>query len=182
MFHRGSMGIAAALALIGMSACGGISAQSDTKTGSGSQGDTDSDAGTSGKSDAASGSSGNSTTGTTTVAQCSWPDSLNPPEDAGPWGWTVARYWLNCQDGPDHEGCLSNDPTTCPGPNAIPGATDSNCVDQCNANEYAVSSGGPPDMQPDGAVTFPPTPTLPASCRSLGGNPAGVSYSCCPCE
>jgi hypothetical protein len=178
MFHCHSWSLTAALALIGMSACGGISAQSDAKTGTGSQGDTDSDAGTSAKSDGGSGGDG---AGSTTVA-CTWPASVDPPDDAGPWGWQVARYLLTCEDGPDVETCLSNDPSTCPPPNAIPGATDTNCVDQCNANEYVVSAGGPPDVQEDGGVTFPPTPDLPASCRSIGGNPAGVAYSCCPCD
>jgi hypothetical protein len=122
------------------------------------------------------------TSGSATVAQCGWPASLSPPPDAGPWTWKVGRYFLSCNDGTAFEDCVSNDPSTCPGPNAIAGATLSNCTDQCGANEYVVAAGGPPQPSPDGGFTMPPTPDLPTSCRFLSANPAGVSYSCCTCQ
>ncbi|MGO8992391.1 MAG: hypothetical protein ACLQVI_03620 [Polyangiaceae bacterium] len=118
---------------------------------------------------------------TTSGAQCSWPASLDPPEDAGPWGWDVARYLLVCNLGSGDEECMSNDASTCPSTFGATG-TPLDCVNQCNANEYAVAAGGPPQQLPDGGFTLPVTPSLPAACRSVGAVPSGASYSCCPCE
>ncbi len=113
------------------------------------------------------------------LSACTWPASLDPP-DAG--GWTVGRTFLSCKDGTDFAGCLSDDLTTCPGSNPIPGGTYTDCVDQCEPDEYAVATGGPPILEPDGGVGFRPQPVLPAACRSVGFIPAGVLYSCCPCQ
>jgi hypothetical protein len=87
----------------------------------------------------------------------------------------VARYFLQCGPGNDITGlCLSDDPTACQGPNAIP-----HCTDQCEADEYAVSCGGPPVLDADGSVQ--PTPLPPSACRSMGGTPGGNVFYCCPC-
>jgi hypothetical protein len=126
-------------------------------------------------------STGNSTSASTLPA-CSWPASLDPPEDAGGWSWSVGRTYIACDDGNDFEDCISPDGVTCPGPNGIPGATLTNCKNLCKADEYAVSSGGPPAFLPDGGFTNPPEPNLPASCRFLSANPAGVAMYCCACE
>ena len=125
---------------------------------------------------------GTSGAGSADLAECSWPASLDPPADGGPWGWSVARTYLTCKDGSATALCLSNDPTTCPGPNAIPGATFTDCVNQCMPNEYAVEEGGPPQPLPDGGFASPAEPNLPPACRSLGFTPAGTSYLCCPCS
>jgi hypothetical protein len=113
------------------------------------------------------------------LSACAWPASLDPP-DAG--SWTVGRAFLSCKDGPDFAGCVSDDLTTCPRMNPIPGGTYTNCVDQCHSDEYAVATGGPPILEPDGGIGFPPQPVLPAACRSVDFTPGGVTYSCCPCQ
>ena len=154
----------AALAVIAMSGCSGKAAQSGT-------GSTDG-ADSQGAQDASTGADAGS---------CSWPAWLDPPDDAGGWVWHVAHYYLSCNLGSDFETCLSDDPTTCP---TVPGNPHvaTNCVDQCKPGEYAVGVGGPPLPLPDGGYSFPPQPTLPSTCRNVAFNPAGVMYSCCPCE
>ena len=74
---------------------------------------------------------------------CTWPAALDPT-DASPRGQCVAyRAFLSCKgSNGDGEGCLSNDPTQCPGPNPVVGVTFSDCQDECNADEYAVGCGG----------------------------------------
>ncbi len=128
----------------------------------------------------AAGCRSNANTGTAAPTECTWPASASPA-DAGPWGPIAARYLLRCKDGPDFEICLSDDPNTCPGPNAIQGGTISDCVDQCAETEYAINAGGPPEFL-DGGAVFPPAYTPPANCRSLFGSPSGVASWCCPCE
>jgi hypothetical protein len=153
-------------------ACGGEATESPS-LGNGSQNQTGPDAST----DAGGGEE------SVTVTQCSWPASLNPPEDAGPWSWVVAHYYLSCKDGALNVNCLSNTPTTCPSIVTAPvGGSATDCVDQCNADEYAVGAGGPPQQLPDGGFTFPPTPVLPTNCRTVGSTGAGSFYSCCPCQ
>jgi hypothetical protein len=122
-----------------------------------------------------------STTGSPVASSCAWPANLASQADAGSWAPSVGRYFLSCKDGAAFELCVSDDPTTCPGPNAIADGTLSDCVDKCNANEFVVAAGGPPQLQPDGGFLLPPSPDLPSGCRSVGNNPAGVTYSCCPC-
>ena len=62
--------------------------------------------------------------------------------------------------------------TQCPGPDAVPDETFSECEDQCDADEYAVECGG---------VGPAPSPPLPAGCRSLLSGPGGGITGCCPC-
>jgi len=121
------------------------------------------------------------TGGGDSTSQCSWPASLDPPADGGPWTWHVGHAYLICKDGPDTAACVSDDPTTCPGPNAVPGGTYTDCVNQCQSTEYAVSAGGPPQPLPDGGYANPPEPNL-AACRSAGVTPAGLGFYCCPCQ
>src|SRR5664280_2284915 len=118
---------------------------------------------------------GNSTSGQNTLSdagnseqsQCTWPakfDIPNPPEG----GCTAARALLNCE-GSNGGGmsCTTNDPTQCPGPNLTPGVIYSNCVDQCNPDEYALACGG---IGP-GPIADPPS-----TCRFAMVIPAGVMY------
>jgi hypothetical protein len=160
---------------LGLVACGGQSAHppGGASVGGTSSGDTSSGAG---DDDAATSASSSGAT----LPQCTWPADLDPP-DAGP-SWGIARLYLKCDDGSDTELCLSNDPTICPGSNAIPGATETNCVDQCAADEYAVEYGGPPLIEPDGGFGGYPMPNLPATCHGGGGFPSGAVIVCCPCE
>lgn len=112
------------------------------------------------------------------VRACRWPESLN---DAGPGirACAVGRAYVECSY-PSGAGCgcISNDPTTCPGCGPATGAT---CHSQCAANEYAVSCGGPPALLPDGGIGDP-YQDAPAACTVIAGTPAGNSYSCCPCQ
>jgi hypothetical protein len=111
---------------------------------------------------------GSSSAGAGGVAACTWPASLDDA-DAAPGACHARRAMVQCQlpDGVT-EGCLSDDPTQCPGaPDA--GGT---CTDQCAQDEYAVACG---------QVGPGPIGTPPAGCRSLGAIPAGIVYYCCPC-
>ena len=144
----------AAPTLIGMSACGGASAQT------GSHG---------------SGVSTGSTvdaTGAAALMACSWPAGVDAGADSS--GQCIAaRTYLACQgSNGGGENCLSNDPTQCPNPNLTAGVTFSDCNDQCHADEYAVGCGGPGPG---------PYPAPPAGCRSLPSGPGGGTISCCPC-
>jgi hypothetical protein len=104
---------------------------------------------------------------------CTWPASLDPT-DSSTGQCAAYRTFLSCKgSNGGGEGCLSNDPTQCPGPNPVVGVTFSGCEDQCNADEYAVGCGG---VGPAG-----PSAQLPAGCRSLPPNPGGVLFGCCPC-
>lgn len=123
--------------------------------------------------------SGNLGSASGSLSACSWPASLDPPDGGS---WAVGRALLSCKDGTAFAECVSDDLTTCPGSNPILGGTYTDCVDQCEPDEYAVATGGPPILEPDGGIGFPPQPVLPAACRSVGVNPGGVQYACCPCE
>jgi hypothetical protein len=161
MIHPGLIGLSA-LALIGMSACGGKSAQSDSASGEDSQAQNGSDS----SSDSPSGGD------MAALPACGWPATLDPAD--GSTGQCVAaRTYLECQGSKGGgEGCLSSDATQCPGPDPISGETFSACKDQCNADEYAVGCGGPGPG---------PWPAPPAGCRGLPSGPGGGSLSCCPC-
>jgi hypothetical protein len=152
----------AALALIGMSACGGKSAQSGPPSGKDSQAQNGSDS----SADAPSGGD------MAALPACRWPAILDPVD--GSTGQCVAaRTVLSCQGSTGGgEGCLSDDPTRCPGPDPIVGETFSACKDQCNSDEYAVACGGPGPG---------PWPAPPSGCRGLPTGPGGGSLSCCRC-
>ena len=172
MISRDRIGLAAALALICMSACGGRSAQSDSAPGDGSPGASGADASTPPSGPDAS-AVGVTSGGTAPLPACSWPASLDPADGAtGQCG--AARMYLACKgSNGGGEECLSNDPAQCPGPNPIVGTTFSACTDQCDAGEYAVACGGP---------GLGPWPTPPAGCRALPSGPGGGSVACCPCD
>jgi hypothetical protein len=55
-------------------------------------------------------------------------------------------------------------------------------VDECMPDEFAVRSGGPPLLLPDGGWGERPQPDLPASCHALPPDPSGWITYCCPCE
>jgi hypothetical protein len=161
MIHRGSIRLVV-VALIGVSACGGKSAQTGSTSVDGSSGQevSDSSTGSQNGDDAE------------TLAACPWPPSLDPV-DASNGACIAARTYLLCKgSNGGAEGCLSNDPTRCPGPNLTVGVTYSACKDQCTAGEYAVACGGPgPGPWPD------PLP----GCRGISDGPGGGTLSCCPC-
>jgi hypothetical protein len=119
-----------------------------------------------------------------TGGQCHWPDSLN---DAGPGACTVGLAYLRCtfesgvgcgatsSPGPLFLGCISNDLTGCPGCDPAVGGT---CENMCGANQYALACGGPPGV-PGSMTTYQRPPT---GCTSMGANPSGAGFYCCPCE
>jgi hypothetical protein len=83
---------------------------------------------------------------------------------------TVERHSLTC-NAPSGAGCLCvTDDTTCP-ECTLANVT---CTDGCNANEYALSCGGPPHPE-DPTFTYA---SAPVTCRSLGATPAGNAYYC----
>jgi hypothetical protein len=103
---------------------------------------------------------------------CTWPASLDAPDAGGTGACHPARLFLSC-DGSNgvSEGCLSDDPSHCPGDDATPGVTYS-CHDTCAPNEYAVSCGSI-----GGGSSVDP----PAGCHSALATPAGIVFFCCPC-
>lgn len=116
----------------------------------------------------------NADAGATSNAQCPWPADLNPPAGGGG-GWSVGRYLLSCPhlslDAGPLDVCATDDPHACPGD--TPGGP-LMCVNNCEANEYALALGGTYGM--------PVGPTPPAGCRSAIGDAAGgAGYYCCPC-
>jgi hypothetical protein len=83
----------------------------------------------------------------------------------------VARASLECPvAGGGICGCLSEDPKSC----SECGAS-TTCSNRCEAHEYAMACGGPP--QRDGGSYA----EAPASCRSVAGFPSGSAIYCCPC-
>ena len=114
----------------------------------------------------------NAADGSTVLAACGWPSSLDRTDAAG--GQCVAaRTYLSCSrsDGVG-ELCLSDDASQCPGPNAVGGESFGNCQDLCRPDEYAVACGG---------IGPGPWPSPPAECRALPPSPGGGSVACCPC-
>jgi hypothetical protein len=108
----------------------------------------------------------------TTLPLCAWPASFDSA-DATVGQCAAARFYLSCK-GSNGGGmaCMSNSATECPGPNATPGVSYSNCENQCQPNEYALGCGGPGPG---------PWPQPPVTCRTLPYGPGGGSVSCCPC-
>ncbi len=112
---------------------------------------------------------------------CSWPAIYNV--DASTVGasgaCTAGRAYLACTgSNGGGELCVSDSLTQCPGPNATPGVTYSNCQNQCHDDEYVLICGaiGPP--MADASATSTP----PAACRPGPDNPSGREPYCCPCN
>ncbi len=105
------------------------------------------------------------------AATCAWPASLDS-RDAGAGACQPAHALLSCTGGNLTELCLSDDPTQCPGDNAVPNVTFNDCHDLCGSQEYAVVCGsvGP------GPISDPP-----AGCHGAEATPAGIVFYCCPC-
>jgi hypothetical protein len=112
---------------------------------------------------------------------CSWP-AIYDDADASTAGATgqcvAARVLLSCagSNGGGEE-CGSDNLTQCPGPNATPGVTYSNCQDLCQSDEYVLFCGaiGPPPADAS------PTSSPPANCRMAAANPSGREPYCCSC-
>jgi hypothetical protein len=97
---------------------------------------------------------------------CTWPASLDPTDASGG-KCTAARAYLVCADPSGGQvGCISDDPTRCPGTAGY------GCKDQCNADEYGAVCG---------QVGPGPEEAPPAGCRLVGPTPAGIAFYCCPC-
>jgi hypothetical protein len=118
----------------------------------------------------------------TSLPACSWPAIYDAPDSStfGTTGQCVAsRVLLSCagSNGGSEE-CASDNPTQCPGPNATPGVTYSNCQNQCRSDEYALFCGtiGP------SIVDASATNTPPANCLGSAPNGGGREPFCCPCS
>lgn len=115
------------------------------------------------------------------AGQCRWPDIF---DDAGPGvrACHVGAAYVSCGYPSGLGcGCISDDPTGCPGCNTASGAT---CQDQCGPNQYGLSCGGPPAplyLYADGSGGFVDQEP-PDACVGKGVTPAGSAYYCCPCE
>jgi hypothetical protein len=111
---------------------------------------------------------------TASLPACTWPAGLGTLEAPVSGACTAARVALSC-DGSNGGGedCLSDQLGECPGPDATPGVTYSNCMNRCNPDEYAVSCGGPGPG---------PYPSPPSGCRSVLAGPGGGQTFCCPCN
>ena len=137
----------------------------------------------------------------TTMGNCSWPASLDPPM-GHPSEYCVAALALLYCSAPGGGGadCLSNDSSMCPwssgssssgggdssgGSSASGGSssgateTDSStseggtiCVNQCANGEYAV------ECFPPSAFGAGTAPSPPSTCRLVNGRSA---FYCCPC-
>jgi hypothetical protein len=151
------------LACLVLTACGGATAPSQKTSDSSDSSDT-SDTSTSSDSSTAAAETGGSS--------CMHATAL---DDGGPGACSVALAYLECTY-PSGAGCgcLSDDPTACPGCGPSEGAT---CKNHCNANEYAVACGGPPS--PNSNVVYQ---DVPDACVGASYTPAGVVFACCPCE
>jgi hypothetical protein len=104
---------------------------------------------------------------------CARPPQLEA-SDAAPTACGSARAAVSCAlSNGDGELCLSDDPTRCPDPSPIVGATAVSCQNLCGDAEFAVACSTIPGL--------PPWPTLPAACRSIAPTP-GAEYFCCPCQ
>jgi hypothetical protein len=149
-------------------ACNGnVNVVDGSLQGSGGDGAHASSSGTGGSGLGSTVHSSQSTTTSASLPACTWPSSLDSP-DAGQ--CAAARMYLNCQfPGGGGMACMSNNASYCPG-NALD--TSLTCVNQCNANEYAVGCGGPGPA---------PSPPLPGGCRGLPSGPGGGVSGCCPC-
>ena len=131
------------------------------------------------KSNASSAVGGNMTL----LSACAWPASFDP-SDAGP-QCTAGRTYLVCS-APNGagEGCLSDDPTKCPG-NGFVSASSSNpvpmngpftCQTQCAPNEYAA-------VCPAGPFHTPSLPADATGCHAMdGGSGSEADLYCCPCQ
>jgi hypothetical protein len=105
---------------------------------------------------------------------CTWPASLDPA-DADNGQCVAARVLLACTYANGvGEGCISNDPTQCPGPAQPDGPF--TCLDQCEPGEYAIRCG-----QVGGGLAPPAPPPPPAGCRNMEATPGGIWFECCPC-
>jgi hypothetical protein len=145
------------LACLVLTACGGATAPSQKNSAS---------------SDALTSSDSSTAAAETGAAECTRATEL---DDAGAGACSVALAYVECTY-PSGAGCgcLSDDPTACPGCGPSEGAT---CKNHCNANEYAVACGGPPS--PNSNVVYQDAPD---ACVGASYTPAGVVFACCPCE
>ena len=96
---------------------------------------------------------------------CRWPASFDDAGDCHAARASVTCFydaatsiggWSGC-------GCLSSDPTICPG--CPPRGS---CHDECPSSEYAVECS---------FYHSPPSP-----CHFLNASPGGMAFFCCPCE
>lgn len=172
---RAALDLATVLALTGiLTACGG-----STIRGDGGAMDHDAAMATAAldanRDDVLDGSAANLTDANELVdggLQCRWTASLN---NTTPGGCHAARAFVVCSfSGGGGCGCLSADPTICPG--CTPG-NPVECHDLCARDEYAVACGGLRGPPPDAANVAPPD-----ACHFNTADPGGNSYYCCPCE
>jgi hypothetical protein len=129
---------------------------------------------------APSGTDAATTSADAAVPACSWPSIYETDAAAQGVGGScfAGRAYLSCSgSNGGGEGCLSDNLMSCPGSNATPGVTYSNCQDVCELDEYVLLCGtiGPP-------LDASPTSTPPATCHlSRAINPGGREPYCCPC-
>ncbi|HEX7666031.1 MAG TPA: hypothetical protein VF407_16000 [Polyangiaceae bacterium] len=108
---------------------------------------------------------------TSVTSACGYDPSV-ANADGGRDTCTPHRVLVNCTStdangGTFSETCTSESDVTCSYD------TTQSCTDQCQENEYVVECGG---------IGPGPVPDAPSGCRSVGANPGGIAYDCCPCQ
>ncbi len=100
------------------------------------------------------------------LPSCTWPSTFDADASSRATCHPSRAYIACTNPGGTDESCTTNGAITCQG------ATSGTCHNDCTANEYAAACGG---------IGPGPVPDPPAGCRSLGANPGGVAFYCCPC-
>ncbi len=128
---------------------------------------------------ACSSSSTSSGSGGGSSGSSSNPGTCNPPygfpdAGAGVVACTVGQAYVECTSSNGGCGCISDNPSECPGCSASNGFT---CTNKCSTGYFGVSCGGPPNPV-DGGPNYQ---SLPSGCVSVGNTPGGTEFACCPC-
>jgi len=152
MRNGARIGVLAWFSLIALSGCGGQAAQNGTTPG---------------------GEAGSAGAVGKLLSACSFSKEVGEPAAGTKQLCSSAQTWLACRgSNGGGEGCLSDDPTQCPGPNPVVGVTFFDCQSECQPDEFGVSCGGPGPG---------PYPSPPSGCRGLLSGPGGGTRWCCPC-
>jgi hypothetical protein len=196
-----------------LAACGGSVSLGPSASGDSAKAGTGTDASTPGLEDAGAAMVGtpdataNDAEPDGALPACSWPTPALPP-DAGPFEVSANRAVLLCGPSTKDEAgigyvnptiCLSASATECTPVGIYGGAPGvgcymncSPCLMGCDANDYVIAIGGPPEG--DGPLFPLPAVQMPSGCREsmwsdfdspLLGMPESVMnwhYYCCPCE
>ena len=120
-----------------------------------------------------SGSSSGSSSGLSNPGTCSAPYDF-PEAGAGVVACKVGAYVACTSSQGGGCGCISDNPSECPGCSASNGYT---CTNKCGVGYFGVACGGPPNPA-DGGPNYQ---SLPSNCMDPSYTPGGTVFACCPC-